>query len=324
MVMKIRILAVDSPNLDGVTWWRNIRPLSELQRKWEDIEIKQVSEKATATDLLWADVVVMFRPITANSLAFIRMCKTPLFNIKVIIDIDDNLWRLPPGHPSEADYNESAQILHKIYALADGIWCSTDPLMDFCDARDGRGVVVPNAILENELPEKPSDYKGVVCWRGSASQIADIQNEDAVELFEANCNLYNNWLFWGYHPSCYRTENSKGLKRVDLIEYIAGLSKVGINIMWKPLQVNEFNDAKSNIAWIEATMAGAVCVTNYATKPGWEWSIDKFTTNTDFIESQWSASKAAIIKHYNLDKVNAIRYHHILQILGLEGETIRA
>jgi hypothetical protein len=86
--------------------------------------------------------------------------------------------------------------------------------------------------------------------------------------------------------------------------------------MWKPLQDNQFNDSKSNIAWIEATLAGAVCVTNYAHKPGWEWAIDHFTDNTDFIASQWAASKEAIIKHFNLLTVNEVRYNHILKVLG--------
>jgi phosphopantetheinyl transferase (holo-ACP synthase) len=57
-------------------------------------------------------------------------------------------------------------------------------------------------------------------------------------------------------------------------------------------------------------------VTNYATKPGWEWAIDKFSDNPDFIASQWAASKEAIIKHFNLRTVNEVRYNHILKVLG--------
>jgi intein/homing endonuclease len=240
----IRILAVDGPNVDGVSWWRNIRPLTELQRVYPDIQVKFVGENVSLQELMQADVVIMFRPVTAKSVQFIETCKTPLFNIKVIIDIDDNLWRLPPGHPSEADYNEQAANLRKIYSMADGIWCSTEPLMYFADAMDGRGVVVPNAVLERDLPTKPSPYKGFVCWRGSVTQIADVQNEQAIEDFEANHDKFARWFFWGYHPAPYRTPKSKGLPRVDVVKYIAGLNDVGINIMWKPLQENEFNDSK--------------------------------------------------------------------------------
>jgi hypothetical protein len=310
----IRVLSIDNPNADGISWWRNIRPLTELQRAHGDIDVKFMGENVPLADLLAADIVIFYRPVTPKSLGFIEQCKT--LGKKVIIDIDDNLWRLPPGHPSEADYNEHAQTLAKIYAHADGIWCSTDPIMDFADARDGRGVVVANAVLPEDLPDKPSPYRGFVCWRGSQSQHADIENEDSKALFEKNADRFQRWFFWGYHPASMRAANAKGLKRVGLVEYIFGLSIQGINLMWKPLQENQFNDAKSNIAWIEATLAGAVCVTNYAHKPGWEMAIDHFTDNADFIASQWQASKDWIIEHYNLRKVNEIRYTHILKVLG--------
>jgi len=261
------------------------------------------------------DLVIMFRPITPKSLQFIENCKSKLLNIKVILDIDDNLWRLPPGHPAEADYNEAAQTIRKIYSLADGIWCSTDTLMDFADARDGRGVVIPNSILERDLPDQPSPYKGHVCWRGTSEQMADICSPEATAEFESNKDKFRRWFFWGWQPGNMRGENCKQIGRVDPLAYMAGLSSAGINIMWKPLQDNQFNDSKSNIAWIEATIAGGICVTNYAHKPGWEMAIDHFTDNADFIASQWAASRDWILEHYNLDKVNALRYAHILKVL---------
>lgn len=92
---------------------------------------------------------------------------------------------------------------------------------------------------------------------------------------------------------------------------------MGINIMWKPLEDNEFNAAKSNIAWIEATMSGGICVTNFAGRSGWEMAVDKFTDNPDFIASQWEASRDWILKYYNLHMVNELRYQHILKVLGI-------
>lgn len=312
----IRILVVDQPRLTGVTWWRNLRPLSELQRKYTNLKITFTTEDATVFELMNTDLVIMFRPISTKSLQFIEGIKSHPFNIKVILDIDDNLWRLPPGHPAEADYTEAAQTIRKIYALADGIWCSTEPLMYFTDALDGRGVVVPNAILPSDLPDKPSPYKGTVCWRGGSEQQADVCSDEAVNMFNENREKFRQWFFWGWQPGQMRGANTKQLKRVDPIQYVSQLPVSGINIMWKPLQDNEFNDAKSNIAWIEATIAGGVCVTNYAPhKPGWEMAIDHFTDNPDFIASQWAASRDWILEHYNLQKINALRYAHILKVL---------
>lgn len=261
-----------------------------------------------------ADMIVMYRPVRTKSLEFIEKVKT--LGKKIILDIDDNLWRIPPGHPNEIEYIEYGENLRKIYALADGIWCSTDPLMDFADARCGRGVVVPNAILAQDLPDKPCPYNGIVCWRGSSANMMDICNPDAVQLFEENRDRFNRWFFWGWWPPVMRGQKI-GIKKYDeTVEYMAGLRHTGINTMWKPLQVNQFNDSKSNIAWIEATMAGGICVTNYAGKPGWEMAVDKFSDNADFIAHQWELSKDWVLQHYNLKKVNEVRYQHIIKTLG--------
>lgn len=107
-----------------------------------------------------------------------------------------------------------------------------------------------------------------------------------------------------------------GIKRyTETVEYMTGLSQTGLNVVWKPLQDNQFNASKSNIAWIESVLAGGICVSNFAGRPGWEWAVDTFTNNPDFIASQWAASRDAILKHYNLLKVNELRYQHILKTL---------
>mgnify|MGYP001607888192 CR=1 FL=1 len=319
----VRILSIDHPTENAVSWWRNLRPLTELQRRWPDIQVRFLGEGAPLHEILACDMVIMYRPMTEGSLKFIQMCRA--HGKKIIIDIDDNLWRLPPGHPLEIEYHKYSRQINEIYAHADGIWCSVDALMDFADARDGRGRVIPNAILESDLPDEPAPYKGSVCWRGSSAQIADIESEEAKAVFQENKDKFKRWFFWGYYPASMRSDNTTGIARVDLVSYFLGLRNNGFNIMWKPLQDNQFNDGKSNIAWLEATMAGAICVTNYAPeKPGWEWAVGNFTDNPDFIASQWQASREAILEHYELNRVNTIRYNHILTILGILGETIKA
>ena len=311
----IRIIAIDSIRADGVSYWRNLRPLTELQRAHPNIQVRFMDEKVSLSDLMQTDLVIMFRPVREDSLKFIENVKSRIFNCKLILDIDDNLWRLPPGHPHEIEYTEHAQTLRKIYSMADGIWCSTEAIMPFADAMYGRGVVVPNAVLERDLPEKPSAYKGVVMWRGSIANFDDIESDHAFEQFQENQAKFSRWFFMGYYPKRLRDINTKGLPPVDVARYMSNLLDIGANVMWKPLCENEFNASKSNIAWIEATIAGGICVTNFAGKPGWEMAVDKFTDNPDFIAHQWGVSRDWILEHYNLEKVNRMRYDHIIKIL---------
>jgi hypothetical protein len=317
----IRIISIDDKNADGVSWWRNLRPLTELQRTHDDVQIEFLSDDVKLQKLMSADLIIMFRPIRPKTLQFLENCKKELFNTKIILDIDDNLWRIPPGHPCETEYAEYGDTLRRIYALADGIWCSTDAIMPFADALDGRGMVIPNAVLPSDLPDKPAPWLGRVCWRGSIAQFMDIYSEDAQKQFIDNQDKFNHWLMYGYYPANIRGHNVRGKSSVPVFEYMESLKHLGINIMWKPLEDNQFNAAKSNIAWIEATISGGVCVTNFAGRPGWEMAIDKFTDNQDFVASQWAASKEWILKHYNLCTVNELRYLHILSVLGMKLPT---
>lgn len=313
----IRIVTIDDPKSDGVSWWRNLRPLSELQRRYPDVQVDFIGEDMKLPMLLKADVIIMFRPVRPKTLQFLENCKKEMFNTKIILDIDDNLWRIPPGHPCEIEYAEYGDTLRRIYALADGIWCSTDAIMPFVDGYDGRGIVIPNAVLPRDLPDAPAPYKGLVCWRGSIANFMDINSDEAFEQFKENQERFNWWVMFGYWPARIRGRNVGGKGSVPVTDYIGSLKTMGINIMWKPLEDNEFNAAKSNIAWIEATMSGGICVTNFAGRSGWEMAVDKFTDNPDFIASQWEASRDWILKYYNLHMVNELRYQHILKVLGI-------
>ena len=310
----IRILSIGNARIDGVEWWRHIRPLTELQRSRPNINITFLSGLATETQLMESDMVIMYRPVRPKSLEFLQNCKEK-YGLKVILDIDDNLWRIPPGHPSEIDYLEYAQTLRQIYATADGIWSSTEAILPFADALDGRGIVVPNATLEQDLPNSPKPYRGVVLWRGSIAHFMDIYAEEADAEFQDNRDKFEHWKFMGYWPANMHGAKTSYQKQLDTVEYFDFLKNSVINIMWKPLAEIPFNDAKSNIAFIEATIAGGICVTNYAGKPGWEMAVDKFSNNPDFIAHQWALSRDWILEHYNLEKVNELRYQHIIKTL---------
>ena len=143
----IRIIAIDSIKADGVSYWRNLRPLTELQRAHPNIQVRFMDEKVSLSDLMQTDLVIMFRPVREESLRFIENVKSRIFNCKLILDIDDNLWRLPPGHPHEIEYTEHAQTLRKIYSMADGIWCSTEAIMPFADAEEAKGKGGRGAVL---------------------------------------------------------------------------------------------------------------------------------------------------------------------------------
>jgi hypothetical protein len=75
---------------------------------------------------------------------------------------------------------------------------------------------------------------------------------------------------------------------MDLIEYFHSLKTLAPKIHLVPLKDNRFNRCKSNIAWMEATWAGAACVV-----PGFE-EFEMEDTSYDDNESFYRIAKALL------------------------------
>ncbi len=311
----IKALVVDSTKLDGVSWWRNARPLSIMRKQFRDrIDIKQVTENVDIREVMASDVVIMFRPTSPQSLGFVHNCKA--LGAKIILDLDDDIWNLDPFHPAFGDFEGMRETARNIFHAADFVWCSTKQLQFAADCF-GNSEVIPNAILPGDLPDKPAEWKGkgVAMWRGFNNQIADIMSPEAMATYEAARDLYDRWQFAGYLPPMAHRENVQYIRGVPPLVYFLNLQQTGANVFWKPLKDCKFNDAKSNIAWLEATMCGAVCVTNYAGREGWEYASPDFITNNDDAAKIWEASVKAILRDYNLLEVNERRFKTIENLL---------
>ena len=87
-----------------------------------------------------------------------------------------------------------------------------------------------------------------------------------------------------------------------------------LNVIWKPLLVHPFNDHKSNINWLGATMAGGYTITNYAGRPGWEYASAEILPYSDACDL-WAASKENIIENYNLIKTAQMRAQTIARLV---------
>lgn len=309
---KIKVLVVDDNILDGVGWWRNSEPFTAMDKLYgQYLEITQVTETVDIRLLKTAEVVVRFRPASKRSLDFLQTCKE--LGLKVIIDIDDNLWKIPIGHPLFLDAMDFDKLLFEIYDLADRIWCSTDELryqigdLDRCE-------VMQNAILPGDMPEHPAKWTAAAMWRGHDKQIADLMTRYAVDWFAENNRKYN-WTFAGYVPDYPFAGNVRFQGKMSPLAYFLSLKKNQTNIMWKPLTANPFNDAKSNIALLEAAMAGGVCVTNYAGKPGWETALADFPAEAAAM-AQFYIAREEIVKNFNLLEVTERRFQSIMDLIN--------
>lgn len=307
----IKILVLEADRLNGVTWWRCYKPFSELRKQHRDLDF-EFKSKVTVQDLMLYDLIITYRPTQTAQLDFLRAAKQ--FGVPVIIDCDDDLSNLPPSHPMALDYNSVRHIFAESLSLASYVWVSTEQLLYSCDAL-GKGEVMQNAITSDMLPDAPAPWKGIFAWRGNENHMADLLNHR--KWYERNTTAAQEWRWIGYFPPFRHGTNARPLPyNGNVCGFIAALPYSGTNVTWKPLEDNAFNAAKSNIAWIEATMSGGVCVTNFAGREQWGNALKDFPTDPELVAMTWERSRADIVENYNLHEVNERRYLSIKTLVG--------
>jgi hypothetical protein len=308
----IKVLVIQQPNLNGVTWWRCFRPLSILRKQYRgQIDFTFKHRDLNAVDIDFHDVVLILRPTGPDILEYIRLAKQK--GVPVIIDIDDDLINLPPNHPMYFEYTRNRRHIEEFFRLADRVWVSTEQLLYVTDAI-GRGTVIPNAILPTDLPDEPAPDLRRWAWRGTSVHLSDIVTH--ADWYERLKSSVKEFAWIGWVPPLNHLDNAKFYPyESDPSSYMDSIRRQQFNVIWKPLQENLFNKAKSNIAWLEATIGGGVCVTNFALEDQWRccslYGLEHYEEQVE----RWMASREAILEHYNLDTTNKLRLNDIKNLV---------
>lgn len=307
---KTSILIIEPPGITGVSWWRIHQPFMHIERQYgEYYSIKRTSKQVSNEDLMYADIVFISRPCTELDVKIIKRAKA--FDCLILLDFDDDILNVPIGHTLLMEFAEFAPAIKECMAMADWIWCSTDALRYVCDAI-GRSEVIKNAVTPEQIERATlAPWTRTAAWRGTHSQFHDLFAQR--HFFTDNHHKADFWRWLGYIPPFEEIEKTvfEGQRWTqDTAGYILGLHKMQCNWLWKPLKDHPFNDAKSNIAWLEATISGAVCVTNYAGREQWEFATNDFLEQKECAEL-WQQSKQAILFDYNLHNENKKRHESI-------------
>lgn len=309
----INVHVLEHPLLSNVAYWRIFRPLQVVKRLYPGVfNFTFKKEKLDYADAWNADLIICPRP-GAKPFCFDFIRKAKQNGTAVVVDMDDDVLNLPENHDLYHDYKEGGPSnieVKKVLELADFFWFSTPK---FLETYTENGIVVPNAVLPGDLPESPAPDRGVWTWRGRSIQIHDLIGAGAA-WYDENRAKAQQWYFLGFLPPLAHLPNAETLAYIsDTQEYFEKWKALGANGVWKPMINHPFNDHKSNIAWIEATIAGGVCLTNYAGKPGWELATNEWPTYKQACEL-WEKSKAVILEDYNLIKTAQARAQSMLAI----------
>jgi hypothetical protein len=347
--MTSLICSVPNP-LDATSLYRAIGPFQTLKRQLPSVDLMINPDMAWPV-LKGADMAFFQRPFTPDRLEAIKMCRV---NSKPVwVDYDDNLHAIPICNRKFPLYGnpQTQHTIATIIAMADVVTASTTHLAEsmktllkcFPDQPEyhlnpNKIGVIPNAY-DPELHPSLLAQKGIreklIVWRGSDSHCKDLHvYTNAI----ADCMVDQEWTFeFVGEPFWLMIETLKKVSKTgrlivtgaqDPVSFFKYLDKRSPALMIVPLEDIAFNRSKSNIAWIEATAAGAITLA-----PDWdEWrkpgvitysdpldftlQVQAFMAGNFDVDKLWKESRDYILENLDLSKVNLGRAGIIGHLTG--------
>jgi hypothetical protein len=259
--MKKFLLNTPDPT-DACSWYRGVGPFSQLHRNgWEMVRCPTTVDWASIS--LGCQVAIMQRPFSPVHVQVANILKRQM---PLVLDFDDDFMAVPLANPAYEPFSHPAvqEALKVLLELADCVMVSTQPLADKLAPLTRRVEVVVNAYNDYLLPmDRPKQARErTILWRGSQTHDEDLLafSDEIVQVAKDNPTW--RFVFLGARPwvlqGRMQAEWSASMGIFEMHELLRDDLRPGI--VQVPLMDNAFNRAKSNVAWIEATMAKALCV----------------------------------------------------------------
>lgn len=253
----------------SVRFYRTVGPLSLMAKQFpDDIEVSYMRQNEFMSDELNPmkfDLVLVERAITQMAYQIISHCKNQ--GTAVWVDFDDNILEIPHYNKARDFYNSQnvMQIVQACMANADIFSVSTKHLKDLYQSYTPNEILLVNNAWHDvkfQLMPKSAPQPNVknIAWRGGGKHEGDLYPVRTT-LKESIVDKKTNWTFYGFNPWFLGGDlNYNYTDFSNLYSYFKMFFTSNIDFLVVPLAKNNFNRSKSNCSWIEATIAGAVCV----------------------------------------------------------------
>lgn len=325
---------------DATSLYRAMGPLSAMERQEPRLELLLPPFNNEGQELSWswfgrADALFVQRPWLREHAQLIVQAK--MAGVPVWVDWDDDYATVHPSNPSFAVYQGCEEMLDRIAKLADVVSVSTEEIKTRRSKATGtqsKFRVVPNAC---HWPITPGSAERMrrVSWRGGASHEYDLLQvlPHLAEIARLPQFGQWEWCFLGDVPwqvqAAFPRDRFIGGFGAEPYLYMEAMGKLLPFVHIVPLADTKFNPAKSNLAWLEATAAGAVVIA-----PDWqEWQrpgVINYSNRQDFRDKliqvmasfaehkthpKFLESRAFIREHLLLEQVNQWRWQILNQLV---------
>ncbi len=302
---------------------RMVGPFSYFPQ--EQFEFVYAPSLQAILKLSWLPDVILFR---RNYYPFGEINKIVEFarsrNIITVMDIDDLITQVPPGHPSHRGYQEIKPIMIQLMKKVDFITVANERLKKYLRTYNSHVHVLPNFLnlqiwnkdRKGKTRERINEDKLIIGYAGSATHKFDFKSvTPAIKYILSKYSGKIYFEFLGCIPDELR--NIPGVYYLaDLInpyqQYADILKKSRFDFVISPLEDNVFNQCKSNIKFLEYSICGFPGIYS-AVGPYIDSVVDKKTGFlTENTTEAWIQSMEYLINNPQLrNRLGENAYHYV-------------
>lgn len=316
--------------IDACSYWRMFMP----QYSMPGSSFYCFANKPDYNLILGNDICVVQRCHTKPQYEFIKLVAG--LDMKIVYDIDDNMWELPEYNPAHSLLNQHREGFGACMRMVDVVSVSTKTLAKavrkhvkfMVNERTKKEIpimVAENRIDERMFSEPVKNERLVVGWAGSNSHIGDILLvEDALGQLAAEqpeILIQYRGLDVAEGSPLKKVSNFEFKHWTAVSEFGARMPMWGWSVALAPLTECAFNEAKSGIKMLEAAYCGIPCLASWvkpyeelcsrdselrwllcASKSSWYTKLKALVNDVAMREHYGSRLKAVMKQYYTLDK----------------------
>jgi hypothetical protein len=175
-----------------------------------------------------------------------------------VMSLDDLITQLPPKNAFyRFAFKDAKPRLRRAAALCQRLIVSTEPLRELTRSMCDDVRVVPNRLESDRWlglhSTRRAGRKPRVGWAGAQQHQGDL--ELIYDVVRATAQEAE-WVFFGMCPEALRPYVHEFHEFVSFDEYPAKLASLNLDLAIAPLELNAFNEAKSNLRLLEYGVLG--------------------------------------------------------------------
>ncbi|MEI7196921.1 glycosyltransferase [Pectobacterium versatile] len=239
----------------GCGYYRIIHPFQSMEREML-IEggLKDINPGLVDLERLNPDSIIIQRATTKMMSDRMRQYRK-YTNAKIVVEYDDLLSRVPIKSIHRKDFSQRVMAgIRRCIEVADWVVVSTQPLADELNKYHHDVRVAENKLnpvwWRNLQSQRRVSKKIRIGWAGGSSHTGDL---DILRPIIKELENKVEWVFMGMKPEGVKCEFHAG---VPIEYYPQKTASLNLDLALVPLEINQFNECKSNLRLLELGACG--------------------------------------------------------------------